>query len=68
MNLVPVVIAMMKDFYPNLAEKQSIVQKMILNEEENFLKTLENGERKLYELLEKKPDQKIVGLRRLPAL
>ena len=59
--MVPVVIAMMKDFYPNLAEKQSIVQKMILNEEENFLKTLENGERKLYELLEKSPTKKLSG-------
>ena len=60
-EMVPVVIAMMKDFYPNLAEKQSIVQKMILNEEENFLKTLENGERKLYELLEKSPTKKLSG-------
>ncbi|HHU23497.1 MAG: alanine--tRNA ligase [Bacilli bacterium] len=60
-EMVPVVIDMMKEFYPNLSEKQTIVQKMIFNEEENFLKTLENGERKLFELLEKSPTQQLSG-------
>ena len=41
----------MKDFYPYLMDKKAIIEKIIKTEEENFLKTLSTGEKKLEEIL-----------------
>ncbi len=50
-QLVSVVIDIMKDFYPYLMDKKAIIEKIIKTEEENFLKTLSTGEKKLEEIL-----------------
>lgn len=52
-DLVPVVIENYKDYYPYLVEKQSLIQKIVTNEESSFSKTLVNGERLLDDALAK---------------
>ena len=51
-KMVDLVVENMKDFYPYLEEKKALVTKLIKIEEENFLKTLENGEKKLQDIIE----------------
>ena len=51
-TLVPVVVDMMKDFYPYLQEHQEHVAKMIHAEEDKFLRTLNSGESLLKKMLE----------------
>jgi alanyl-tRNA synthetase len=57
-----VVIEMMKSVYPDLVEKASFITKMILNEEQRFMETLDAGLRILNEETEalKKEDQSIL--------
>ncbi len=50
-KLVPVVAEMMKNFYPYLQGKVEFVSKMILSEEEKFLRTLNSGEANLRNML-----------------
>lgn len=50
-KLVAVVVDNMKQFYGYLVEKQPIIEKVIKTEEENFLKTLEKGEKKISEII-----------------
>lgn len=50
-KLVPVVIEMMKGYYGYLVEKKTIVEQVIKVEEQKFLTTLSEGERKLTDLL-----------------
>ncbi len=42
-DLVPVVIAKMKDYYPELLDKESYVRKVVVNEEQRFMETLDAG-------------------------
>ena len=49
-ELVPVLADQMKDIFPELAAQQDFVQKVILEEENSFLKTLDAGLRKLKQL------------------
>ncbi|WP_342511179.1 alanine--tRNA ligase [Sporosarcina sp. FSL K6-1522] len=42
-NLVPVVGEIMKDFYPEVDDKQAFIMKVIKNEEERFHETLTEG-------------------------
>ena len=51
-KMVSVVVENYKQFYPYLVEKQYLVEEIIKKEEYNFLKTLENGEKKIQELIE----------------
>ena len=60
-KLVDSVVNNMKDAYPYLIEKKKIVKELIKEEEELFLKTLDNGEKKLYELMDESLDNKISG-------
>ena len=60
-KLVDSVIAIMKDVYPYLVEKQVIVKTRIMQEEELFGKTLVQGEKKLNELMDESLDNKISG-------
>jgi alanyl-tRNA synthetase len=53
-SLVPVVIDVMKDFYPELIKNKDKIQKMIESEENKFLKTLDNGENILRKMIEGK--------------
>jgi alanyl-tRNA synthetase len=43
-DLVKIVVENMKDFYPNLVEKQSLVEKLVEAEEKRFKNTLNDGE------------------------
>ncbi len=42
-DLVPVVIEKMKDFYPEMLDKESYVRKVVVNEEQRFMETLDTG-------------------------
>ena len=50
-QLVDIVVSIMKDFYPYLIEKADYVKKLIIAEEEKFIKTLSNGEVLLNDLI-----------------
>ena len=53
-KLVDEVINIMKDFYPYLVEKSAYIKDLISKEETKFMQTLEDGEKKLDELYNKK--------------
>ncbi|MBN1830459.1 MAG: alanine--tRNA ligase, partial [Deltaproteobacteria bacterium] len=42
-ELVPLVIGDMKDAYPELTDKESYVRKVVINEEQRFMETLDSG-------------------------
>jgi len=42
-DMVPVVIAELKDYYPELLDKESYVRKVVINEEQRFMETLDAG-------------------------
>ena len=50
-QLVDIVTEIMKDYYPYLIEKKEYVKKLIIAEEEKFIKTLSNGEALLNDLI-----------------
>lgn len=60
-KLVDVVVSNMKEVYPYLVGKQDQVKDLIKQEEELFLKTLDKGEKKLYELMDESLDNTISG-------
>ena len=60
-NIVEVVVNNMKNFYGYLVEKQSIIEKIVKTEEENFLRTLESGEKKLQEIISKSKTNVVSG-------
>lgn len=60
-NLVPVVISIMKDAYPNLEDKKEIVSDLILKEETLFGKTLSCGEERLEQMIESATSNVISG-------
>ncbi len=53
-QLVDVVVEIMKEFYPYLEGKKEYIKKLIIAEEEKFIKTLSNGEALLNELIKDK--------------
>ena len=60
-KMVSIVVENMKGFYPYLVEKQSIVENIIKIEEENFLNTLGNGEKRLNDLIKNLKGNTISG-------
>ncbi len=46
-DVVPVIIAVMKEAYPDLVDKESFIRKVVLNEEQRFIETLDTGLRML---------------------
>ncbi len=50
-KMVSIVVENMKQYYSYLMEKQAIIEKIIKTEEENFLRTLETGEKKLNDII-----------------
>ena len=50
-KMVSIVVEIMKEYYEYLVEKQPIIEKIIKTEEENFLRTLETGEKKLNDII-----------------
>ena len=61
-KLVDSVVRNMKAVYPYLEEKQAHVKALIMQEEELFGRTLVQGEKKLYELMDESIDNKISGV------
>lgn len=61
-QLVAIVVDNMKAFYSYLVEKQPIIEKIIQTEEENFLKTLSTGEKKLNEIMKNAKNNTISGI------
>lgn len=57
-RLVSVVAENMKDYYPYVCDKVSLIEKLVRNEEESFHKTLANGESLLNEALKDHSDTK----------
>ena len=60
-ELVSVCVDNMKVFYPYLLEKEALVIKQVKLEEEKFLTTIETGEKKLNEYIQKNADKKVVS-------
>ncbi len=57
-RLVQVVADNMRDFYPYVEEKVTLISQLVRNEEESFHKTLRNGEELLNEALKDHSDTK----------
>ncbi|MEA1970505.1 MAG: alanine--tRNA ligase [Thermodesulfobacteriota bacterium] len=51
-DMVPVVIKGIKDYYPELLDKESYVRKVVINEEQRFMETLDAGLRILNDEME----------------
>ena len=49
-KLVPIVAEIMKDYYPTVLEKVDYIQGIIKDEEERFLRTLADGEKKFNDM------------------
>ena len=60
-KIVSDVVDVMKDAYPYLIARRPVVETLVLDEEQLFLKTLEAGERRLKELVKDSHDGKISG-------
>ena len=60
-ELVDVCVNNMKVFYPYLVEKEELVIKQVKIEEEKFLTTIETGEKKLAEYIQKNASSKVVN-------
>ncbi len=63
-KLIPELVALMGDHYPELKSQQSIIEKVIAEEEQSFLRTLDKGIHLLDSLMEatkKKQTSKISG-------
>ncbi|MFA9557153.1 alanine--tRNA ligase [Evansella sp. AB-rgal1] len=56
-ELVPVVGDIMKDFYPEVKEKEEFIQKVVKNEEERFHETLNEGLTILGRVMEKAKEE-----------
>ncbi|MDR3339451.1 MAG: alanine--tRNA ligase [Candidatus Symbiothrix sp.] len=50
-KLIPVLVETMGDAYPELASQQNLIEKVVKEEEESFLRTLENGIKLLDKLI-----------------
>ncbi len=60
-RLVPTIVHLMQEAYPYLLEKEGEVQALVLEEEKLFFKTLEEGERRLKEIMSDDNDKVISG-------
>ena len=60
-KLVEVVAKTMYDFYPEVSKNVSNIEKLIKQEEDKFLQTLELGEKKLLDYIKSSKDKVISG-------
>ncbi len=60
-KLVDIVVEIMKDSYPKLEDTKEYVKNTILEEENLFNRTLRDGEKKLFELIENNKDSKKIS-------
>ena len=61
-KIIPVVVDMMGEFYPELVEKQAYAEKIMASEEEKFRSTLESGMERLAEAIK---STKEMGIKKL---
>ena len=59
-KLVNVVCDYMSNFYPYLQDTKEMVSKVVKLEEEKFLQTLENGEKRLNDYIKQNPGLKVI--------
>ena len=59
-KLVSVVAENMKDYYPYVLDKVTLIERLVRNEEESFHKTLANGEQLLNDALNEYADTKVL--------
>ncbi len=59
-ELVPVLVEQMGNFFPELAKQQQLIEKVIFEEEQSFLRTLETGIQKFEDYISAFPEQKIL--------
>ncbi len=59
-ELVPTLVELMGTFFPELEKQQQLIIKVIFEEEQSFLKTLETGIHKFEEYLKLHPDKKML--------
>ena len=60
-RLVPQLVAQMGDAFPELKSQQVLIEKVIKEEEEAFLRTLEKGIRLMDTLMEKNKESKVIS-------
>ena len=60
-RLVPQLIADMGEAYPEIVAQQRLVEKVIKEEEEAFLRTLDKGIKLMDNIMEKSRDQKVIA-------
>ena len=60
-RLVPQLISDMGEAYPELVAQQKLVEKVIKEEEEAFLRTLDKGIKLMDNIMEKSRDSKVIG-------
>lgn len=60
-KMVDIVVDKYSDFYPYLINKAPLIKKIVKLEEDNFLKTLENGEKKLLSIIKDSKNKVISG-------
>lgn len=60
-RLVPVVVEIMKDFYPYLQDQQDMIARLVKAEEERFSLTLADGEKLLWEVIKQSENHMIDG-------
>ncbi len=60
-ELVNTVVEIMKEFYPNLEQRQELIERLVKVEEETFAATLNNGEKLLQEAMSNSKDKQLAG-------
>ncbi|WP_372754104.1 alanine--tRNA ligase [Labilibaculum sp.] len=62
-RLIPTLIEVMGNHFPELVKQQNLIEKVVMEEENSFLRTLENGIRLLDQIIEKtkSEDYKVVS-------
>ena len=59
-SLVPLLVEQMGDQYPELKQQQSLIERIILEEEQSFLKTLSNGIARFEEYINTHSDTQVL--------
>jgi len=59
-TLVPILTNQMGDIFPEIREQESLIQKIILREEESFLQTLERGLERFSEVVSELPPNAVI--------
>lgn len=60
-GLVEILVRQMAEFFPELGSQQDLIQKVIREEEENFLRTLDRGIQRLNELINTTKSNQLEG-------